>query len=157
MKKRYIIMGILICIIAFLGYLQYGHEEQAVNTMVSTSDAFYKQEFDVIANKLFIFDKEKYAEELIEQAAASHVKKVLIMPQANLGNLFVTNQRVVFRPTQGRPSSQFEYELSDLRSFSVGMASTITLHTKSVEEHKITGMFNKKLISALEKAGLAQE
>ncbi len=58
-------------------------------------------------------------EELIEQAAASHVKKVLIMPQANPGNLFVTNQRVVFRPTQGRPSSQFEYELSDLRSFSV--------------------------------------
>ena len=88
-------------------------------------------------------------EELIEQAAASHVKKVLIMPQANPGNLFVTNQRVVFRPTQGRPSSQFEYELS--------MASTITLHTKSGEEHKITGMFNKKLISALEKAGLAQE
>jgi hypothetical protein len=61
------------------------------------------------------------------------------------------------RQTQGRPSSQFEYELSDLRSFSVGMASTITLHTKSGEEHKITGMFNKKLISALEKAGLAQE
>ena len=51
MKKSYIIMGILICIIAFLGYLQYGHEEQAVNTMVSTSGAFYKQEFDVIANK----------------------------------------------------------------------------------------------------------
>ena len=96
-------------------------------------------------------------EELIEQAAASHVKKVLIMPQANPGNLFVTNQRVVFRPTQGRPSSQFEYELSDLRSFSVGMASTITLHTKSGEEHKITGMFNKKLISAREKAGLAQD
>ena len=61
-------MGILICIIAFLGYLQYGHEEQAVNTMVSTSGAFYKQEFDVIANKLFILDKEKYAEELIEKA-----------------------------------------------------------------------------------------
>ena len=54
-------MGILICIIAFLGYLQYGREEQAVNTMVRTSDTFYKQEFDVIANKLFIWNKEKYA------------------------------------------------------------------------------------------------
>ena len=53
MRKRYIIMKILICIIALLGYLQYGREEQAVNTMVSTSDTFYKQEFDVIANKLF--------------------------------------------------------------------------------------------------------
>ena len=76
MKKSYIIMGILICIIAFLGYLQYGHEEQAVNTMVSTSDAFYKQEFDVIANKLFIFDKEKYAEELIEQAVENKYRNV---------------------------------------------------------------------------------
>ena len=51
-------MKILICIIALLGYLQYGREEQAVNTMVSTSDTFYKQEFDVIANKLFNLDNE---------------------------------------------------------------------------------------------------
>lgn len=69
-------MGILICIIAFLGYLQYGHEEQAVNTMVSTSGAFYKQEFDVIANKLFILDKEKYAEELIEKAVKNKYRNV---------------------------------------------------------------------------------
>lgn len=76
MKKSYIIMGILICIIAFLGYLQYGHEEQAVNTMVSTSGAFYKQEFDVIANKLFILDKEKYAQELIEKAVKNKYRNV---------------------------------------------------------------------------------
>ena len=76
MKKSYIIMGILICIIAFLGYLQYGHEEQAVNTMVSTSGAFYKQEFDVIANKLFILDKEKYVEELIEKAVKNKYRNV---------------------------------------------------------------------------------
>ena len=69
-------MGILICIIAFLGYLQYGHEEQAVNTMVSTSGAFYKQEFDVIANKLFILDKEKYVEELIEKAVKNKYRNV---------------------------------------------------------------------------------
>ena len=49
MKKSYIIMGILICIIAFLGYLQYGHEEQAVNTMVSTSGAFYKISIEMFA------------------------------------------------------------------------------------------------------------
>lgn len=96
-------------------------------------------------------------EELIEQAAASHVKKVLIMPQANPGNLFVTNQRVVFQPTQGRSSSAFEYELGDLASFSVGMANTIVLHTKSGQDHSVTGMFNKKLISALEQAGLARQ
>jgi hypothetical protein len=76
MRKRYIIMRILICIIALLGYLQYGREEQAVNTMVSTSDTFYKQEFDVIANKLFNLDKEKYAEELIEKAVENKYRNV---------------------------------------------------------------------------------
>ena len=69
-------MRILICIIALLGYLQYGREEQAVNTMVSTSDTFYKQEFDVIANKLFNLDKEKYAEELIEKAVENKYRNV---------------------------------------------------------------------------------
>lgn len=60
MKKRYVIIGILICIIALLGYLQCGREVQAVNTMVSTSDTFYKQEFDVIANKLFNLDVDQH-------------------------------------------------------------------------------------------------
>lgn len=103
--------------------------------------------------KLKLRDQER----LIEQAAASHVRKGLIMMQPNPGNLFVTDQRVVFSPTQGRPSSQFEYELGDIRSFSVGMASTITLHTNAGQDHKITGMFNKKLISALEEAGVTKE
>ena len=76
MKKRYVIIGILICIIALLGYLQCGREVQAVNTMVSTSDTFYKQEFDVIANKLFNLDKEKYAEELIEKAVENKYRNV---------------------------------------------------------------------------------
>lgn len=76
MKKRYVIIGILICIIALLGYLQCGREVQAVNTMVSTSDTFYKQEFDVIVNKLFILDKEKYAEELIEKAVENKYRNV---------------------------------------------------------------------------------
>ena len=55
-------MKILICIIALLGYLQYGREEQAVNTMVSTSDTFYKQEFD--------------AEELIAKAVENKYRNV---------------------------------------------------------------------------------
>ena len=74
MKKSYIIMGILICIIAFLGYLQYGHEEQAVNTMVSTSGAFYKQEFDVIANKLFALF---VAMDCSSITTSSHVRPVI--------------------------------------------------------------------------------
>lgn len=44
MKKRYVISGILIGIVALVIYLQYGHEETIVNTRVSKSDDGYVQE-----------------------------------------------------------------------------------------------------------------
>ena len=75
MKKCYIV-GMLICIITLLGYLQYGREEKVVNTMVRTSDTFCKQEFSVLANKLFVLDKEKYADNLIDKAINNKYKNV---------------------------------------------------------------------------------
>lgn len=95
-------------------------------------------------------------EQLLGEAQASHVKKMLGIPQANPGKLYVTNQRVVFEPTQGRASSAFAYSLGDVESFSVGALSAISLHTKGGESHKITGMFNKKLVAALTEAGVRQ-
>lgn len=95
-------------------------------------------------------------EELIGKAAASNIRKFLFMPQPNPGNLIVTNQRVIFTPTQGRMSSAFEYELGALQSFSVGTGSAIKLKTADNQEIKISGMFNKKLIAALEQAGLTR-
>lgn len=44
MKKRYVISGILIGIVALPIYLQYGREETIVNTRVSKSDDGYVQE-----------------------------------------------------------------------------------------------------------------
>ncbi len=89
-------------------------------------------------------------EKLLGEQQTSHIKKFLLMPQANPGKLYVTNQRVVFKATQGRASSEFEYDLKDIESFSVGMANAITIHLKNGATNKITGMFNKKLIAALE-------
>ena len=44
-------------------------------------------------------------EKLLGEAQASHVKTVMLFPQANPGRLYVTDRRVVFEPTQGRMSS----------------------------------------------------
>ncbi len=96
-------------------------------------------------------------EQVIAKAAASHVKSFLCFPQANPGNLTVTNQRVIFEPTQGRLSSAFEYDLKDISSFSVALANTIKLVTTGNVQHKVTGMFNKKLIQALLEAGVSQK
>lgn len=93
-------------------------------------------------------------ETLLGKNQASHVTKFLFLPQANPGNLCVTNTRVIFEPTQGSSSSAFEYTISEIQSFSVGMANAITITTNSGTTHKITGMFNKKLIGYLEAAGI---
>jgi len=94
---------------------------------------------------------------LLGEEQASHIKKFLLFPQANPGKLYVTDKRVVFKATQGRMSSEFEYKLDEIESFSVGMANAITLKLKSGETNKITGMFNKKLVTALEAAKVKKD
>lgn len=64
---------------------------------------------------------------------------------------------MVFKATQGRVSSEFEHNLEDIESFSVGAAKSITIKLKNGETHKITGLFNKKLISALEEAKIKKD
>ncbi len=94
---------------------------------------------------------------LLGEQQASHIKKFLFLPQANPGKLYVTDKRVVFKATQGRMSSEFEHNLEDIEAFSVGMANAITIKLKNGETNKITGMFNKKLISALEEAKIKKD
>lgn len=96
----------------------------------------------------------KENEKIISEAQASNIKKMLFIPQANPGKMYVTNMRIVFEPTQGRASSAFEHNLDEIESFSVGMAKTINISLKSGDAYKITGMFNKKLISAMEEVGI---
>lgn len=76
MKKGYVISGILIGIVALLIYLQYGREETIVNTRVRMSDDGYVQEISVIANKLFIGDKERYAEDVIDKVIRNQYRNV---------------------------------------------------------------------------------
>lgn len=103
--------------------------------------------------KLELLEKEK----LLGEQQASHVKKFMFLPQANPGKLYVTDKRLVFKATQGRSSSEFEEKLEDVASFKVGVASAITITLKNGGTYKITGMFNKKLISYMEEAGLKRD
>ena len=96
-------------------------------------------------------------EKLLGEAQASHVKTVMLLPQANPGRLYITDRRVVFEPTQGRASSAFENALAEIEGFSVGAVSTITLRLRGGETRKITGMFNKMLIPALGAAGVQKD
>lgn len=99
----------------------------------------------------------KEDEKLFAEAQCSNIKKMLFIPQANPGKMYITNKKVVFEPTQGKASSAFEHTLEEIESFSVGMANTISLVLKDGKTYKLTGMFNKKLITALEEVNIQKK
>ena len=101
--------------------------------------------------------KLKDGEKLIVKKQVSYVKNILIIPQPNPGNLSITDKRVIFEPTQGRPSSAFVCDLGNIESFSVGLMNTITIQTKDGEKYKLTGLFNKDLIKGLEQVNIKKE
>ena len=76
MKKQCVVVSIVVCVIIIFVYLQYGREEKVVSSMANTSDSYYEQEFSVVVNKLFIWDKEKYAKRLVERALENEYENV---------------------------------------------------------------------------------
>lgn len=101
--------------------------------------------------------KLKEDEKLIIKKQVSYVKNILVFPQPNPGNLSITDKRIIFEPTQGRPGTAFAYELTDIDFFSVGMMNTITIVAKDGEKYKLTGLFNKALIKGLEDVNIKRE
>ena len=67
LKKRNGIWVLLIGIILSLAYLQFGRDVRVVSSMINSSDHYYEQKLTIVANKLFILDKDKFAEEMIER------------------------------------------------------------------------------------------
>ena len=76
MKKKYAICGLIICFVAIVIYLQFGREEMIVNTRIDSFEGGYDEEVCIVANKVFIWDKERYAEELVERIIQNEFKKV---------------------------------------------------------------------------------
>lgn len=65
-RKRIIIIAVIGLIILWV-YLQYGRDVEVCNSILSSSNEGYGEETTVIANKLYIRDREAYARELVER------------------------------------------------------------------------------------------
>lgn len=66
MKKRKGIWVIFIGIVLSVAYLHFAHDVRDVFNMINSSDYYYEQKLTIVANKLFILNKDKFAEEIIE-------------------------------------------------------------------------------------------
>ncbi len=53
---------VFITIVVSLFYLQYGRDVTVETSSLNSSSEFYEQKFNVIANKLFVSNKDKFAE-----------------------------------------------------------------------------------------------
>lgn len=67
MKKRFITVFVFITIVVTLLYLQYGRDVKIEASILNCSSEFYEQKLTVIANKLFVSNKEKFVEEMVER------------------------------------------------------------------------------------------
>lgn len=68
MKRRIVAMAVIICTTIGFLYLQYGRDVNVTSSMNLSSDNYYEMELTVVANKLFIIDKQRFAEEMIERS-----------------------------------------------------------------------------------------
>ena len=67
MKKRNLIWVVFIGIVLFLAYLQFGRDVRVVSSMNISSDRYYEQKLTIVANKLFILNKDKFVEEMLQR------------------------------------------------------------------------------------------
>ena len=64
MKKRIIVITVILCMVVGFLYLQYGRDVKVISTMNTASGNCYEMDLTVAANRLFIMDQEKFAEDL---------------------------------------------------------------------------------------------
>ena len=64
--KRRILFVILVGIVIAI-YLQVGRDVKVTNSISMSADNYYEQNLTIVANRLFIYDKEKLAMQLLER------------------------------------------------------------------------------------------
>lgn len=65
-RKRIIIFTIISGIILWI-YLQYGRDVKICSSNISSSDTGFSQHITVIANKLYMYDRDKFAREMVRR------------------------------------------------------------------------------------------
>lgn len=75
--KKILRMVVLILSILILFYLQFGRDVSAKATTVMSFNNGYVENIDIVANKLFILDKEKFAEKMVQKCKDNNFTDIL--------------------------------------------------------------------------------
>ena len=64
MKKYRTVIIFVLCLLAVILYLQFGRDVKVVSSMNSSSGNCYEMDLTIVANRLIIMDKKKFAENI---------------------------------------------------------------------------------------------
>lgn len=77
MKRHMIFAVITIYSLLLLSYLQWGRELNICNSRIDSFDGGYYENISLIANSIYIFDKEEFAEQIIQDIIDNSLKDIL--------------------------------------------------------------------------------
>ncbi len=77
MKRCLIFIVITICTLFLLSYLQWGRELDVCNSRIESFNGGYYENISIIANSIYIFDKEEFAEQIIQDIIDNSLKDIL--------------------------------------------------------------------------------
>lgn len=66
MKKNHIAILCIIGLLSIISYLQCGREPGVCSTKIESFDDGYCEKVSIVPNKIYLFDKEKFAEKIIQ-------------------------------------------------------------------------------------------
>ncbi len=77
MKKKNFTLVLIIIFISVLIYLQYGKSTEGYSNTIETSESGYIENISIVSNKLFITNKEKFAEQIIQDITNNTLKGIM--------------------------------------------------------------------------------
>lgn len=77
MKKKTFALVLIIIFISVPIYLQYGRIIEGYNSIVENSENEYIENISIVSNKLFITNKEKFAEQIIQDITDNTLKGIM--------------------------------------------------------------------------------
>lgn len=77
MKKKTFALALIIIFISVSIYLQCGRSTEGYNSIVENSDNGYVENISTVSNKLFITNKEKFAELIIQDITDNTLKGIM--------------------------------------------------------------------------------
>lgn len=108
-------MGIVIVSISILIYLQYGRSMEVYSSNSSNSSNYHEKWLTVVINRLYIFDKEKCAKEIVRKCRENDFRKVMFSYDKSIPNaLYVTVYLSEWEVKHGKPVFTISYTQESL-------------------------------------------